>query len=136
MAHFWRFVSKIETFLGKLHFAIIWTFIILILLALPGSLIPREDVFAIPGFDKVVHVVLFGGFVWLWCLYYKSKKLPQSRLLRSFFYIFILAAAYGIGMEYVQKYFIPGRDYDQGDIIADLIGAGLAYGLCNTRLIF
>jgi VanZ family protein len=57
------------------------------------------------------------------------------RLLRLFFLVFVLAEAYGIGMEYVQKYFIPMRDYDQADIIADLIGAGLAYGLSTIWLV-
>ncbi len=127
-------MHKIRSYLAHVFFAVAWTLVVFILLALPGSMIPKEQAFALPGFDKVVHLILFGGFVWLWCLHVASKKFSTAKRLRFFFYIFILAAIYGIGMEYVQKYFIPGRDYDLADMIADLIGAGLAYGICNTTL--
>lgn len=95
---------------------------------------PKEPTFIIPHLDKIVHIGLFGGFVTLWCFYYSLKGLPTQKILRIFFFIFILACVYGISMEYVQKYFIPNRDFDLGDIIADLIGAGLGYGICNTSL--
>ena len=32
----------------------------------------------------------------------------------------------GIVMEYVQMYFIPNRSFDGYDIVADIVGAGLA----------
>ena len=54
-----------------------------------------------------------------------------KRLLSLFFAVFILGVIYGIGSEYIQKYFIPLRDFDEADIIADMIGASLAYGLSN-----
>jgi hypothetical protein len=38
-------------------------------------------------------------------------------------------------MEYVQKYFIPLRDLDPADMVADMIGAGIAYGVANIFLI-
>jgi VanZ like family len=128
-------MNKIRSYFAKIYFPLGWTILVLVLLAMPGSMIPKEQAFAIPGFDKVVHVVLFGGFVWLWSLHVASKRFPIAKRLRFFFYFFILAAIYGIGMEYVQKYWIPGRDYDLGDMIADLIGAGLAYGICNITLV-
>ena len=115
--------------------ALSWTIIIFILLSIPGSVIPKEPVFVIPQLDKIVHIVLFGGFVWLWCYYYQARPAALQQLIRRFFYIFVAAAVYGIGMEYVQKYFIPLRDFDEADIIADLIGASLSYGLCNLRLL-
>jgi VanZ family protein len=127
-----KFLKK---YFAKMYWAIIWTTVIFILLSLPGSMIPNESTFVIPNFDKVVHIGLFGGFVVLWSLYFTTKLLPPKNLLRSFFLIFIIAVVYGIGMEYVQKYFIPLRYYDEADIIADMIGAGLAYGLCNITLI-
>jgi len=89
----------------------------------------------LPGFDKIVHIGLFGGFVLLWCFYYSSKRLSSKKQLRIFFYIFLIASLYGIGMEYVQKYLIPMRDFDVEDILADLMGAGLAYGICNISLV-
>jgi len=108
--------------------------VIFVLLALPGSALPKEQGFSIPNFDKLVHIGLFGGFVLLWSLYYSTTGRSQKKLLRIFFIIFLIAVVYGIGMEFVQKYFIPGRDYDEADMVADMIGAGIAYGLCNIHL--
>ena len=127
-------MKKISLYLSRQWPALTWTLIIFILLAIPGSVIPKEQGFSIPHFDKFVHAVLFGGFVFFWSYYYSRKKWTLRRKVRIFFIIFIVACAYGISMEYVQKYFIPGRDYDQEDIIADIIGAAFSYGICNIRL--
>jgi VanZ family protein len=128
-------MKKIISQLRKRWVSVTWTLIIFILLALPGSVIPKEEGFSIPEFDKFVHVILFGGFVFLWSYYYSRKGLPARKLLRIFFGIFLIACAYGIGMEYVQKYFIPMRDFSEGDIIADILGAGIGYGICTIRLL-
>ncbi|MBS1598202.1 MAG: VanZ family protein [Bacteroidetes bacterium] len=128
-------MKKLKKYLAKIYPAVTWTLIIFILLALPGQMLPKEQGFTIPNFDKVVHMGLFAGFVLLWCLYYSAKPLPTKKLLRIFFFIFIIGSAYGIGMEYVQKYFIPFRDFDTGDIIFDLIGSGIGYGVSNVNLI-
>ena len=41
----------------------------------------------------------------------------------------IVCIAYGVAMEFVQKYFIPNRSFDIGDIMADTVGSllGLMY---------
>ena len=128
-------MKKLRRYLGKLYVAIGWTLIIFILLAMPGQMFPKEEGFTIPYFDKVVHSGIFAGFVILWCFYYSTKQFDLKKLLRTFFIIFLIGAAYGIGMEYVQKYFIPFRDFSLGDIIADLIGTGIGYGISNISLI-
>lgn len=125
----------LKRWLSRFYIPVCWTLLIGVLLTLPGSMLPDERRFRIPQFDKIVHIGLFGGFVFLWCFQLSSRGLPQKRLLRAFFVVFIFAAVYGIGMEYVQKYFIPHRDFELGDIIADLVGASLAYGLSNLYLI-
>ena len=97
-----KFLKK---YFSKLFFAVSWTIIVLILLSLPGTMLPDEPSFKIPNLDKFVHICLFGGFVLLWCLYISRRQLNTRKLLRSFFYIFIIAVSFGITMEYVQKYF-------------------------------
>src|SRR5437870_1631428 len=92
--------------LGKLLFPIAWTLIIAVLLCMPGSMLPSEPGFSIPQFDKLVHIGLFGGFVFLWNLYFSNRPFPSYKMLRVFFLVFVLADSYGIGMEYVQKYYI------------------------------
>src|SRR5579871_954502 len=103
------------------YIPILWSLIMAVLLFMPGSMLPHENTFAIPDFDKIVHMGIFGGFVFLWNLYLCSRPIPAKRLLVLFFVVFGVGITYGIGSEYIQKYFIPGRDYDQGDIIADII---------------
>lgn len=112
-----------------------WTTVVIILLCLPGKMLPDEQNFKLPFFDKLVHIGLFGGMVLSWGLYYSVRHIPVSRLLKIFFLVFICGAVLGAGMEFVQKYFIPNRDFDEADIIADFIGAGIAYGICNIGLL-
>jgi VanZ family protein len=112
--------------------AILWTIVIFILLALPGNMLPNENHLAIPNLDKYVHITLFGTFVYLWTFYIAAKK--ENYPLRKSFYILIIACIYGTAMEYVQKYFIPNRDYDIYDIAADVVGA--VAGFLIVRLTF
>jgi len=142
-------------YFGKIYIPIIWTLVIGILLTLPGSVLPTETKFSIPQFDKLIHMSMFGGFVFLWNLYLSNRSMNRSKLagndlanpartnpainiaklLRSFFLIFILAVAYGVSSEYIQGCCIPLRDFDLADIIADMSGAGLAYGISNLCLL-
>jgi VanZ like protein len=128
-------IPFLKKYLGHLYVAAAWSVFIGVLLTLPGSMLPKEGGFAIPQFDKIVHMSMFGGFVFLWDLWLSNRGIPQKRLLRQFFLVFVLAAVYGIGSEFVQKYFIPMRDFDEADIIADLIGASLGYGFSNIFLL-
>ncbi|HEY4208159.1 MAG TPA: VanZ family protein [Puia sp.] len=124
-------MQLLKKYLGKIYVAVGWTLLVILLLSLPGSMLPNESHFAIPQFDKIVHITLFGGFVLLWNLYLSGRALSTLSLLRWFFLIFMLGNALGIGMEFAQKYWIPFRDFDTEDIIADMIGAGIAYGASN-----
>jgi VanZ family protein len=103
--------------------AIVWTIIIFILLALPGNMLPNENHFTIPNLDKYVHIILFGSFVFLWSFYYLGKQDGNNNSYRYSVIILIVACLYGTAMEYVQKYFIPNRDFDIYDIAADIAGA-------------
>jgi VanZ family protein len=126
-----RFLKK---YFHHILFSISWSVIILILLALPGSMLPEENAIKIPNLDKLVHIGLFGGFVLLWSIYFSVKEFSQKKLLIIFFRIFIIGCIYGGAMEFVQKYFIPSRDFEIGDILADVAGAAIAYGISNIYL--
>jgi len=97
-------------------------------------MLPKEQTFQVPNFDKLVHMSLFGGFMLLWAMYYNRKKLIQKKLLVIFFRIFIIASLYGTATEFIQKYFIPSREFEIGDILADVVGAAIAYGIANIYL--
>jgi drug/metabolite transporter (DMT)-like permease len=112
-----------------------WTLIIQVLLCLPGSAFPKSDLFDIPHLDKIVHIILFGGFVGSWCYYLFLKNISASRLKSLFFIVFLIAMANGIILEFIQRDYIPNRSFEEGDIIADIIAAGIAYGICNLKLL-
>jgi len=102
-----------------------WTIITIVLLCIPGSDLPTDSsfVFQIDGFDKFVHVILFGGIVLLWGFYYKRTEDRQGQ--RSILYIILFSIGLGIAMEFIQLYFIPDRSFDKWDILADSGGAVL-----------
>ncbi len=114
--------------------ALLWSIVIFVLLALPGNMLPNENRLAIPNLDKYVHIILFGTFVFLWSFYFATKAYNKNYPIRKSLTILIIACLYGTAMEYVQKYFIPYRDFDIYDITADIAGAIL--GFLIVRLTF
>ncbi|MDP4263926.1 MAG: VanZ family protein [Bacteroidota bacterium] len=114
--------------------AIGWFIVSTILLTLPGSDIPQEDWLDKIWFDKWVHIGMFAIMTVLWCRSWHSLKtnISPQKLRRSFIIIGIIWIAYGIGMEFVQKYFIPNRSFDIGDMVADAAGCVAGF-LFSTR---
>ena len=106
---------------------IFWTLLVAVLLTLPGSAFPTEDWLYLIWFDKWVHIGLFAAFVVIWAWGLKRRKTDLSRLPYLILLLAIISAAYGTGMEYVQKYWVPNRSFDGGDIIADMAGAFIGY---------
>ena len=109
--------------------AIGWLVFTTILLTLPVSAFPRERWFInIPMLDKWVHIGLFIIMAVLLCWgFYKKKTNFSGTVRQRFITIGICCLVYGVIMEFVQKYFVPNRSFDPGDIIAD--GAGAAIGV-------
>ena len=69
----------------------------------------------------------------LWSMAYSHKKNTQIDNCKIFFKIMVVGCLYGIAMEFVQKYFIPFRSFDFGDIIADGIGCVAGYFFAIKR---
>ena len=79
------------------------------------------------SFDKWVHIGMFSIMVALWCWGLLKLNFNSSGLKKNFILISVVWLLYGIGMEFIQKYFVINRSFDTGDIIAD--GAGCLAGL-------
>jgi VanZ family protein len=105
----------------------LWTLFILVLMAIPGNMLPKEEKTFIPNLDKLVHATLFGSFVFLWSVYYATRKEKNNHSASRYVLILIIACLYGVATELMQKYLIPNRDYDIYDIMADSIGAVLGF---------
>ncbi|MBO9729120.1 MAG: VanZ family protein [Chitinophaga sp.] len=101
--------------------AILWILLILYLCTLPGKDIPTSSFLDKIHFDKFVHFGLFGGIVLLLSLaIYWPKKFISATILVL---LVIIAAAYGLAIEYIQKYWVTGRSFDMYDVVADTLGA-------------
>jgi hypothetical protein len=111
--------------------AIVWFLLVLVLICLPGDDIPDAGWLSIVDFDKIVHGGLFGGMVFLFCLPYKNATFEKSAKQHIFIKITIAAIIWGLTTELIQKYFIPGRQYDLLDWAADSFGAILSFFVCR-----
>lgn len=101
--------------------AILWILLILFLCTLPGKDIPSSSFLDKIHFDKFVHFGLFGGIVLLLSLaiYWQKKFISPLTLV----ILVIMTAAYGLAIEYIQKYWVIGRSFDMFDVLADTLGA-------------
>ena len=110
---------------------IAWFFIVGILTLMPGEDVPKVGwLSSIFGFDKIVHAALFGGLVFLFCLPYRKSQISHSQKIHYFIRIALAAIVWGITVEFIQKYFVPGRDFEWMDWIADSVGVLIALWLC------
>lgn len=101
-----------------------WTIVTIVLLCLPGSAIPGDGItFNIPHFDKIVHVILFGGIVLFWGSYYAFRPNKNRDWRKLVIMLAFLSTGLGIVLEYVQFYCVPQRSFDKWDIVADAGGA-------------
>jgi VanZ family protein len=118
-----RLVKKLSTW--KIV-PITWTALTIFLLCLPGSAIPSAGVFSTEGLDKVVHVILFGTIVLLWAFNLYSRRNDKKKWQQIIVWLTLFSIGLGIGLEFLQRDYIPNRSFDGYDILADSAGAVLA----------
>ncbi len=101
---------------------LVWAVIVAVLLLIPGDDLPKEELFE--GFDKVVHVLIFGIFSFL---FVSMRDKANSKIEWLFLLIsFLVSISYSLLLEYFQN-FIPGRQFDAKDLLANSIG--VVFGL-------
>ena len=99
-------------------FLIGWTALIFYLCLKPMTGMPKIK---IPHLDKLVHVILFGGFNYLYLNY---LRFIDKRILKV---SFILTGAFGLLIEILQRSGIFGlRSFEWMDVVADTLGGVLA----------
>lgn len=125
--------SKIP--LKKFLPGITWFFIVGILTLMPGKDVPKVSwLDKIAGFDKVVHAALFGGLVFLFSVPYFKAHFSHQQKINQFLRITFAVIVWGITVEFLQKYFVVGRDFELLDWAADSIGALIAFWLSREIL--
>jgi len=130
-----RIKSALKKNISTIIFAIVWLLTITILLCIPGTKFPKITWADKIWLDKWIHVFLFMVLVIVWNKVYSGKKNIQNNIRKIFFQIMIIGFLYGIAMELVQKYFIPFRSFDIGDILADGIGSFIGYLISVKRFV-
>lgn len=109
---------------------IAWFFVVAILTLMPGKDVPEIGCMdRIPNFDKLVHAGLFGGLTFLFCLPYIKSSFSRREKTNHFIRITLAVIIWGITIEFLQKYFVPGRDFELLDWAADSAGALIALWL-------
>lgn len=102
--------------------ALLWTGLIFYLLSMDTSRADEFSVLKEYGIDKLVHFVLFAILAFFWGSYFLSRQTVHAN--RIIFLIIILASAYGMGMEYYQKFF-TNRSFSYWDGLADALGSAV-----------
>ena len=119
-------LALIRRILSYKFFPLSFTIFTIILLCLPGSIVPGSGFFSLEGLDKVIHVVIFGMNVLFWGWHFSMGNPTASRYRWNIFGATSIMILIGVIMEYVQLHFIPNRSFDSWDIVADVAGSVLA----------
>lgn len=98
-----------------------WFILINILFYLPGSALPKNNWLTSIHIDKWVHIGIFAILFFLWRTSFDRKWKYYNVLL------LFLALIYGILVEIIQHNWVPNRDFDPWDVVADLAGSILGY---------
>jgi VanZ family protein len=104
--------------------AIAWSLTVVALTLIPGEQIPNVPVF---GIDKLVHIFIFGLMMTLTAVgLYKSSF--YTSIKRPTLIAVVYSIGFGMIIEFIQPY-IPGRSFSLFDILANVMGVALGYGL-------
>lgn len=98
-----------------------WIILILFLCTLPGKAIPHTGFLDMVHIDKVAHFFLFGGMVLLLAYGYHRHHGHIGAGMLSL--IVLCVTAYGLAIEFIQKYLVANRSFDMWDLAADAAGA-------------
>src|ERR1700733_11957972 len=103
--------------------ALIWTAFVVYACLLPGSDVPKLWFLQFPQSDKVIHILLWAGMIFLFCFgtFYKKERVPFKD--STYFNWILFGIAMGITMETLQKILPLGRDFEWLDWAADSAGS-------------
>jgi len=99
-----------------------WAAVILLSTLLPSSALPAVSVWELFSFDSFAHAFLFSVLVFLMTVGL-AKQFTLLRLKHyPIRYALMISTIFGIFIELMQHFFIPGRQGDILDVVANTIG--------------
>ena len=111
-----------------LYTAFVWFIIVLVLVCLPGSNLPKPDNWMkILYLDKLIHTFLFGVLAFLFMRPVLFSGITQKKKVEWLLFIMIATSIWGITTEFIQKYLVTGRSFELADWLADTCGAIFAF---------
>ena len=114
---------------------IAWFFVVMVLICLPGKDIPGNSMFELLQFDKFAHTSIFGLMVILFIRPIAMSNMDKQLKLNYYTRIAVSVAIWGLATEFIQLFFIPGRDFDLFDFAADAAGCTLAWLFSKNYLL-
>jgi VanZ family protein len=113
----------VTAFLRNNRWSILWGFFILILLLMPGTMIPR-----VPSWidklhpDKFVHLFIFAVFAFLLIQGFRKQDSPATVQKYALLWAILIGLFIGGSTELLQGWVIPLRAADWYDFFADSAG--------------
>jgi drug/metabolite transporter superfamily protein YnfA len=104
-------------------YAIAWALFILFACGAPSSTFETLQLKDILGYDKPIHAILFGTQSYLLIRVLRNKR-PQAAMVT---YACLAGVAYGVLIEFMQKFYFEGRAYDYFDMLANSFGCMLVW---------
>ena len=97
----------------------IWTACVFYLLSFDTSKASDAEIWKITGIDKLIHFIIFLLFAYLWSVFFLQHAQFDSQ--KVLFFIILFGTAFGMGMEFYQKFF-TNRSFSYWDGVADAVG--------------
>ena len=127
------FMTTKKSFFDTYIPALVWWFVVLILMCTPGKDLPELGSWTeLISLDKLIHIGVFGLLAYLFMRPVAIRDINISIKKQTFLKIAIAGSIWGLTLEFVQRFWIPGRSMDLMDFVADAIGCMLAY-LCSKK---
>ena len=76
-------------------------------------------------------MAVFGLLVFLFCWPFYKSVFSETQRKYYFIKISLAVSLWGLTLELIQKYFIPGRSFDLFDFAADSLGALITFFICR-----
>ncbi|PVY37228.1 VanZ like protein [Pontibacter virosus] len=94
----------------------------MVLTLLPSSSMPSLSIWEIFSFDSFAHAFMFAVLTYLMVVGLKKQHTFMRVQLYAMRTAFFVSSMFGIAIELLQHFFIPGRQGDMVDVMSNTIG--------------
>lgn len=112
-----------------------WFLLVTVACCFPGSSLPPvNNWWNRIYFDKWIHAGLFATWTLLWMHPVVSSFLSAKEKKIWLYIISAIICLWGLAIEFIQKYFVPGRSFDWFDWLSDMAGVLFILMFYRNRL--